>query len=48
MIKNVPADVCGQCGEPYFDSPTTARLLELARAAKDSGAKLELREYASA
>jgi YgiT-type zinc finger domain-containing protein len=45
VIKNVPADVCGRCGEAYYDAATTRRLLEMANAAKAAGVELELREY---
>ena len=28
VIRNVPARICPQCGEQYFDADTTDRLLE--------------------
>jgi YgiT-type zinc finger domain-containing protein len=45
IITGVPADVCGNCGEVYYDEATTRRLLEVAAEARASGAKLVLREY---
>jgi hypothetical protein len=30
-IDNVPAWVCGKCGEQYFDAPVYKRLEEIAR-----------------
>ncbi len=29
IIKNVPADVCGQCGEYYIDNETAMKLEEI-------------------
>ncbi|MBC7076588.1 MAG: type II toxin-antitoxin system MqsA family antitoxin [Syntrophomonadaceae bacterium] len=29
IIKNVPANVCGQCGEYYIDNDTAMRLEEV-------------------
>ncbi|HHV15321.1 MAG TPA: type II toxin-antitoxin system MqsA family antitoxin [Gelria sp.] len=29
IIKNVPANVCGQCGEYYVDNDTAMRLEEI-------------------
>lgn len=26
ICKGVPADVCGQCGEPYLDANTSAKI----------------------
>lgn len=43
VIRRVPADVCTTCGEAYYDAATTRRLLELATAARESGAELQLR-----
>ena len=48
VIRRVPAEVCAECGEAFFDSVTTERLLELARAARKSGNKLTVRLYAAA
>ena len=47
VIRKVPAVVCGQCGESYFDGPTAARLLILVDAVIASGAKIEIRDYAA-
>jgi YgiT-type zinc finger domain-containing protein len=46
VIRNVPAEVCGACGEGYYDPVTTDRLLELAaRAAGWSGAPVQICDY---
>ena len=31
IIENVPADVCGQCGEYFLDNDTAMRLEEIVR-----------------
>jgi YgiT-type zinc finger domain-containing protein len=48
VIQRVPAEVCPQCGEPYYDATTTERLLELVNRAIEAGSKLEVRDYAAA
>jgi len=48
VIQKVPADVCGQWGEPYFDGPTTDRLSEIVNALVGAGAKVAVHEYADA
>jgi hypothetical protein len=46
VIRNVPADVCGSCGEGYYDPITTERLLELAAAAAEwSGAPVQICDF---
>jgi YgiT-type zinc finger domain-containing protein len=43
VIRNVPAEVCGNCREAYFDRVTTKRLLSLAEEASRAGVKVEIR-----
>jgi YgiT-type zinc finger domain-containing protein len=46
VITNIPADVCSECGEGYFDAVTTERLLAMAAdAAEWSGAPVQICEY---
>ena len=45
VIKNVPADVCGNCGEPYVTEQTSTRVLEIAEAAVEIGAAVQVQEY---
>lgn len=45
VIRHVPAEVCGNCSEAYFDQMTTKRLLSLAEEASKAGGKIEIREY---
>ena len=42
VVKDVPADVCTNCGEQYFDAATTDRLLAAADRAFTQGAELEV------
>lgn len=48
IFRSVPAQVCDNCGERYFDDQTTARLLRLARQGEKSGTEVEVRNYAAA
>ena len=48
VISNVPADVCPDCGEGYFDRETTDRLLALVNEAAAPGVKVQIREYVAA
>ncbi|MBC8154810.1 MAG: type II toxin-antitoxin system MqsA family antitoxin [Bacteroidetes bacterium] len=42
VVKDVPASVCTNCGERYFDAATTDRLLAAADRAFKQGAELEV------
>jgi YgiT-type zinc finger domain-containing protein len=42
IVKGVPAQVCNQCGEAYFDAETTADLYAKASRSMVSGAELEV------
>jgi len=48
VFKNVPADVCDNCGEQYVSSEMTARLLDEATKAAATGVQVEIRSYAAA
>ena len=48
VIKNVPAEVCQNCGEGYVDEETTEQLLEMAEAAVRSGVQVDVRQYVAA
>ncbi len=48
VVKNVPAQVCENCGEAYIDERATTRLLDIAEAAARSGVQVEVREYVAA
>jgi YgiT-type zinc finger domain-containing protein len=48
VFKNVPAQVCENCGEAYVDEATTQALLTAAEAAVKAGVQVEVREFAAA
>ena len=45
VVRNVPAQVCTNCGEAYVDEETSSRLLESAERAAREGVELEVRNY---
>lgn len=47
ILKQVPADVCEDCGEYYLSSEITAQVLEKAEAAVKSGAEVEILRFAA-
>lgn len=47
VFKNVPAQVCDNCGEQYVDEATTAELLRQANAATKAGVQVDVRSYAA-
>lgn len=47
VFKQVPAQVCENCGESYLDEETSRRLLELATDAVRPGVEVEVRTYAA-
>ena len=47
IFKNVPADVCTNCGEYYLSESVTDQLLTRAEAAVQSGAELEILRFAA-
>lgn len=48
MFKNVPAEICENCGEAYHDATVTRSLLEQANQAAQHGVELDVRRYAAA
>ncbi len=48
VVKDVPAQVCPNCGEDYVDSAITAELLRSAEDLARAGAKVDVRRYRSA
>lgn len=47
VFKNVPAQLCDNCGEAYVDESTAQSLLEQASAAADTGVEVEVLSYAA-
>ena len=48
VLKEVPARVCAQCGEGYFDEATTQRIEEIAASAQRTGVQVAVQDYAAA
>ena len=47
IIKDVPADVCENCGEYYVSESVTQELLRRAELAAQNGAEVEILAYAA-
>jgi YgiT-type zinc finger domain-containing protein len=47
VVKEVPAEVCQNCGEFYLSEEVTGKLLYRAEAAVKNGAELEILRYAA-
>ena len=47
VVKDVPAEVCQNCGEYYLDSQITARLFQTAEQAVKNGAEVEIIRFAA-
>ena len=47
VIKDVPAEVCDNCGEYYLSEVMSAYVLGLAEAAVRKGAEVEITRYAA-
>ena len=41
----MPAQVCANCGEKYYDEATTMQLLETAEEAVRASVQVDVREY---
>ncbi len=48
VFRDVPAEVCQNCGEEYFSRETTERLLQLGEEAIQTGVQVVIREYVAA
>ena len=42
VVRNVEAKVCEQCGEPWFDDATVARLERIVHEARGRGVQVEV------
>ena len=45
VVKNVPAQVCDNCGEAYVDEQAAAQLLEQADAEARAGTEINVRHF---
>ncbi|MEW5798428.1 MAG: type II toxin-antitoxin system MqsA family antitoxin [Bacteroidota bacterium] len=48
VFRDVPADVCDNCGEEYLSEETTHQLLKTANEAAHSGVQVDVRRYLAA
>ena len=48
IVKNVPAQVCANCGEEYVDEKTTVQLMKAAEETAKAGVQVDVREYIAA
>ncbi len=48
VIKQVPADVCGNCGEEYVEDSVAKRLLKEAEGAVNAGVQVDVRTFGAA
>ena len=48
VVKEVPAQVCPNCGEDYVDSGVAAELLRSAEDLSRAGTQIDIRRYAAA
>ncbi len=47
VIKDVPADICDNCGEYYLSEDVSAKVQSLAEHAFQHGAEVEILRYAA-
>lgn len=47
LIKNVPADICENCGEYYLSDQISERVLNQAESAVTNNAEVEILRYAA-
>lgn len=48
VFKDVPAQICDNCGEEYVSEEITARLLAIAEEAAQSGVQVDVRDFMAA
>jgi YgiT-type zinc finger domain-containing protein len=48
VVREVPAQVCPNCGEEYVDSKVAAELLRTSEDLSRAGAQFDVRRYAAA
>ena len=48
LVKQVPAEICENCGEEYIDESASGQLLQNAEDAVRAGVQVELRQFAAA
>lgn len=48
VFKDVPADVCSNCGEEYVDENTAENILKVAEESAKAGVQVDIRQYVAA
>ena len=48
VVRGIPAQVCDNCGEAYFDGETTDELLNILEEAAEAGVQVDVRKYQAA
>jgi YgiT-type zinc finger domain-containing protein len=48
VVKNVPAEICSNCGEAYLNDKTTQTVLHMAEEAVKSGVQVEICSFKAA
>jgi len=48
VVRDVPAQVCPNCGEDYVDAKVTAELLRSAEDLSRAGMQVDIKRYAAA
>jgi len=48
IFKNVPAQICNNCGEEFFNENITASILDQAESAVNAGVEIDIRQYRAA
>jgi YgiT-type zinc finger domain-containing protein len=46
VVRNVPARICGMCGEEWIDDGTARKLENVVEAARKSGSQVEIVAFA--
>lgn len=47
VIRDVPAEICENCGEEYLSAETNKKVLALANEASERGVELEMLRFAA-
>lgn len=47
VYRDVPAEICRNCGEAYLDETVTGQLLDQAETAAQTGVEVEILRYAA-
>lgn len=45
VVRNVPAEICNNCGEAYVSAEVTENLLRSARETLRAGVEIDIREF---